>query len=84
MAPHAEQIPNEAVHRQESLRVRRGLEPSHLSLALARRLMGEFGAVVFVPLRGVHDGGHHAAVGSGAAAQLVGDQTSWRTALPFQ
>jgi len=63
MTPHAKEIPNEAVDGQEALRVRRGLEPSHLSLALARRLMGEFGAIVFVPLRGVYDGRHHAAVG---------------------
>ncbi len=63
MTAHAEQIPNEAVYRQESLRVRSGFERSHLSLALAGRLMRDFGAIVLVLRRAVHDRGHHAAVG---------------------
>ena len=51
MTPHAKKIPNEAVHRQESLRVSRRFEPPHLSLALAGRLMRDFGSIVFVLLR---------------------------------
>jgi hypothetical protein len=64
--------------------VRGGLEPSHLSLALARRLMRDFGSIVFVLLRAVHDRRHHHAVGSRVAAQLVRNQKPWLAALPFQ
>jgi hypothetical protein len=84
VAPHAKEILNESVHRQESLRVSGGFEPPHLSLALAGRLMRDFGSIVFVLLRVVHDRRHHDAVGSRVAAKLVRDQTPWLTALPFQ
>ena len=39
MSPDSKQIPHRAVHRQEELRVSHRLEPSHLALALSRRLM---------------------------------------------
>src|SRR5713101_1384712 len=84
MTPHAKEIPIEALHRQESLRVSGGFEPPHLSLALAGRLMRDFCSIVLVLLRAVHDGRQHEAVGSRVAAKLVCDQTPWRTALPFQ
>jgi len=84
MTPQAKEIPNEAVHRQESLRVSGGFEPPHLSLALAGRLMRDFCSIVLVLLRAVNDGRHHEAVGRRVAAKLVCDQTPWRTALPFQ
>ena len=61
-----------------------GFEPPHLSLALAGRLMRDFGSIVLVLLRAVNDGRHYEVVGSRVAAKLVGDQTPWRTALPFQ
>jgi hypothetical protein len=73
VTPHAKEIPNDAVHRQEALRVRGGFEPSHLSLALAGRLMRDFGSIVVVLLRAMHDSRHHKAVGRRVAAQLVGD-----------
>ena len=76
VAPHAEQIPNEAVHGQESLRVSHGFEPPHLSLTLTGRLMRDFSAIVLVLRRAVHDRGHDAAVGRRVAAQFVRDQTS--------
>ncbi len=84
MTPQAKEIPNEAVHRQESLRVSGGFEPPHLSLALAGQLMRDFCSIVLVLLRAVNDGRHHEAVGRRVAAKLVCDQTPWRTALPFQ
>src|SRR5712692_5712799 len=84
MTPHAKEIPNEAVHRQESLHLSAGFEPPHLPLALASRLMRDFGAIVLVLLRAVNDGWPHDAVGRRVAAKLLGDQTPWRTALPFQ
>src|SRR5713101_6396829 len=77
-------MPNNAVYRQKSLCVSGGFEPPHLSLALAGRLMRDFGSIVLVLLRAVNDRGHHEAVGRRVAAKLVGDQTLWRTALPFQ
>ena len=39
---HAEEIEDEALDREKSLRVRGGLEPAHLSLALSGRLMRDF------------------------------------------
>jgi hypothetical protein len=61
-----------------------GFEPPHLSLALAGRLMRDFGSIVFVLLSAVNNTRHHDAVGRRIAAKLVRDQTPWRTALPFQ
>src|SRR2546427_10453371 len=84
MTPQAKEIPNQSVHRQESLRVSGGFEPSHLSFALAGRLMRDFGSIVLVLRRAVHDRGHHEAVSRRVAAKLVRDQTPWRTALRFQ
>jgi hypothetical protein len=81
---HVKEIPNEAVYRQESLRVSGGFEPSHLALALAGWLMRDLGSIVLVLRRAVHNRAHHEAVGRGIAAKLVRDQTPWRTALPFQ
>jgi hypothetical protein len=75
VTPHAKKIPNESVYGQETLRVSRGFEPSHLSLALAGRLMRDFGSILFVPLRAVNDRRHHDGVGRRVIAQLVRDQT---------
>ena len=72
------------MHRREALRLSGRFEPAHLSLALARRLMGEFGPIVLVLPRAVHDRWHRTPMGCGVAAQLVRDHTTWRTALPFQ
>jgi hypothetical protein len=71
VAPHAKEISNESMHRQESLRVSGGLEPPHLSLALASRLMRHFCSVVLVLLRAVHDRRHHEAVGRRVATKLA-------------
>ena len=46
--------------------------------------MRDFGSIVFVPLRGVNDRRHHDGVGRRVTAQLVRDQTPWRTALSLQ
>src|SRR6266566_2199029 len=84
MTSHAKEILNEAVDRQESLRVSGGFEPPHLSLALAGRLMGDFRSIVFVLPSAVKDTRHHAPVGRRVAAKLVRDQTPRHTGLPFQ
>ena len=62
MTPQAKEIPNEAVHRQESLRVSGGFEPPHLSLALAGRLMRDFCSIVLVLLSAVNNRRHHEAI----------------------
>ena len=51
---HAEEIEDEALAREESLRVRGGLEPAHLSLALSDRLMRDFRPIVRVLVGAVH------------------------------
>ena len=52
---HAKEISNEAVYRQEALRVCGGFKSPHLALALAGRLMRDVGSIVLVLLRAVHD-----------------------------
>jgi len=76
-------VSDEAVHRQESLRVSGGFEPPHLSLALAGRLMRDFGSIVLVLRRACTTEGIHDAVGSRVAAKLVGDQTPGARPCPF-
>ena len=53
VAADTKEILHEAVYREKSLRGRGGFEPAHLALALARRLMRHFRAVVLVLVRGV-------------------------------
>ena len=50
MPSDAEEVLDDSVHREKSLRLSRGLEPSHLSLPLPRRLVGDFRPIVFVLL----------------------------------
>ena len=49
-----EQIQHDAVHRQETLRVRGGCEPAHVSFTLPRGLMRDLRAIVFVLPCNVH------------------------------
>jgi hypothetical protein len=84
VTPHAKEIPDKSVHRQESRRVFGGLEPSHLSLALAGRLMGHFRSVVLVLSGAVNNRGQDGAVSGRIAAELVRDESSRDTALPSQ
>ena len=49
------EILHESVHRQEALRVRGGFEPSHLPLALPRRLMRDLRSIVRVLPGAVHN-----------------------------
>jgi hypothetical protein len=81
---YPEEIPHETMHGHEALRVAGGLEPAHLALALARRLMRELGPIIFVLRRAVHDRWHHATVGRGVAAELIRDHSARCPALPFQ
>ena len=79
-----EQIQHDALHRQESLRVRGRFEPPHLSLALPGRLVRHFGSIVLVWPRAVQHGGHDGAVRRRIAAERVRDQPARLPALSFQ
>ena len=84
VTPNPKEILDESMHRQESLRVHGGLEPSHLSLALSGRLVRDLGSVVLILVGAVHNRRQDRAVGSRVAAQLIRDQSSRFTALPLQ
>ncbi len=84
VAPHTKEVLHKPMYRQEALRVSNGFEPSHLALALPRRLMRDLGSVVLVLPGAMHDGRHDGAVRRPVAAELVRDQAPWSAALAFQ
>ncbi len=84
VAADAEEVEHESVHGEESLRVLGGLESSHLTLALSRRLMGHLRSIVLVLPRAVYHRRHHGTMGRGVAPQPVRDETARRPALSFQ
>ena len=69
---------------QKALRLDRSFEPPHLALPLARRLVEDFGSVVFVSRGAMHDRRHDGAVGGRIAAQLIGHKAPWLRALTVQ
>jgi hypothetical protein len=79
-----EQIPDDTVYRQESLRLSRRLELTHLAFPLPGRLMRDLCLVVRIASRVVDHGRHDASVRSSIAPELVGDQPSRFAPLPFQ
>ena len=84
MSADPKEIVHHAVDGEEPLRVRRRLEAAHLALALPCRLMGDFRSIVRVPISAVDHGRHDRTPCGRVAPELVRDQTSRRTALPFQ
>ena len=84
VASDAEEVLDESVHRQESLRLTRRFELSHLPLTLASRLMGDFGTVVLVLLGAMDDGRHRRPLRGAIASELVGDQPPRHVALTLQ
>ncbi len=84
VASYAEEILDESMNGQESLRLTWRFELSHLPLTLPRRLMRDFGAIVLVLLGAMADGRHDAPMRRRIASQLVGDQPSRHAALTFQ
>src|SRR6266849_3999642 len=84
VSAYPEEILYEAVHSCEALHLGGRLEAPHLTLALARRLMGNFGSIVRVLVRDVNHGRHHGSTSRRIAAQLVRDQTSRYGSLAFQ
>ena len=59
MATDTKEILHGSVHREKSLRVGGGFESAHLSFALPRGLMRDFGAIVGVLFRAVDHRRHH-------------------------
>ena len=51
MPPNSEQVLDDPMSREESLRMTGGLEPAHLALSLSGRLMRDFSPVVRVLAR---------------------------------
>ena len=84
VSAYPEEILYEAVHSCEALHLGGRLEAPHLTLALPSRLMGNFGSIVGVLVRGVDHGRHHGPTSRRIAAQLVPDQTSRYRSLVFQ
>ena len=78
------QIQQDAVHQQESLRMCGRGEPPYLSLALAGRLVGDFGAIVGVLVCAVNHRRHDRAMHCRVTAQLVRDELARLLALSFQ
>ena len=84
MPSDPEEIQDDAVDGQETLRLNGGLESSHLSLSLAGRLVGDFRPIVCVLAGVVDDGGHDRPVRYGVAPQSVGDHPPGLASLTFQ
>ena len=84
MSPDPEEIQHEFVDRKKPLRLPGRFEPAHVSLALPCGLVGDFRAIVLVPVRPVSDGRHDRSVRRPVAAQLVGDQSHGLTLLALQ
>ena len=84
VAADTKEILNRSVYREKPLHVGSGFEPAHLALPLPGRLVGDFCPIVRVLVRAVDHGRHHGAASRWVTAQLVGDQSSRDTALPFQ
>ena len=76
VSAHPEKILYEAVHGCEALHLGGRLEAPHLALALACRLMGHFGPIVRVLVRGVDHGRHHGPMSRRITTQLVRDHAS--------
>ena len=56
VSANVEKVADESMHGQEALRLPGRCEPSHVSLALPCGLVGDFGAIVLVPVRAMGDG----------------------------
>ncbi len=84
MTPDAEEVLDESMNGQESLRLTWRFEPSHLTLALPRGLMQDLGPIVLVTFRAMDYRWHDAAKRRRIASQLVGDQPPRHAALTLQ
>ena len=78
------EILNDTVDVQEPLRVVGRREASHLTFALSRGLMRDFGTIVRVWSRVMGDQGHDVPMGDSVATQLVGHETRRLLVLPLQ
>ena len=78
------QLLHDTVTMQDPLGVGRCGEAAHLTLRLARRLMGSFGALVRVLGRVVGATGHDVPLGTSGAAPRVGHETTRVLSLTLQ
>ncbi len=76
VTPDTEEVLDEPLRGQKSLRLTRRFELAHLPLTLPRRLVGDLGSVVRVLVGAVYDGGHDFAMGGAIASQLVGSPSA--------
>ena len=72
----SEEMLHDPVNRREPLELSGRRETPHLALPLTRRLVGDLGSIVRVPIGAVEHRWHHRATGGRVTAQLVGDQGS--------
>jgi len=69
---------------QESLRLSRGVEPSHRPFSLARRFVRDFGSVIRIDVVDVIYRGHDRTMSSIITSEFIGDQPSRFTSLAFE
>ena len=74
MPARPEVLGDRSVGGEELLSVARGLNPLHVSLALARRLVGVLGAVVQIPVLAMFHPREALALGGSIAFQFIGDE----------
>ena len=84
MTADTKEVLRQSVHREESLRLRRGFEPSQVALPLSGGLVRDFRPVVRILAVVLNDTGHNGSVRGGIAPQLVGHQPRGFASLTFQ
>lgn len=84
MTADTKEILRQSVHREESLCLSPGFEPSHVALPLSGGLVRDFRPVVRILAVVVNDTGHNGAVRGGIAPQFVGHQPPGFASLTFQ
>ena len=83
VAADTKKILSESMECQESLRLSRGVEPSHRSFSLARRFVRDFDSVIRIDVVDVIDRGHDRPMSRIIASKFVGHQPSGFTTLAF-
>src|SRR6202521_2784694 len=83
MSPNGEQIAHDVMDCEKPLGLCRRFETPHVTLASARRLVGDFGPVVGVAGRVVGDGRHDHPVRGTVAPEAIGDEAG-DTAAPLE
>ena len=77
MSSNGEQVANGVVNREEPLGLRHRFESPHVTLALAGRLVGDFGPVVGVAGGVMHNRPHDDPVCGAVAPKSIGHEAPW-------